>query len=92
MATIIPFLPNDASSPPFQAQVTLDGNPYQLVTMWNFYRGYWYVSITDQNGTVVCNQPLIGSPPDFDIPLFPGLFTSSMILYRPSTSNFEQTP
>jgi len=90
--TTIAFLPNNASTPPFQAQVILDGNPYTLAAMWNLYRAFWYVSITDQSGNLVCNQPLIGSPPTSNIYLFPGIFTTSTLVYRPSTGNFEQTP
>lgn len=90
--TTIQFVTSNAATPPFQAQLTLDGNPYTLVAMWNLYRGDWYVSITDQSGNLVCNSPLIGSPPNANIYLFPGLFTTSTLLYRPSTNNFELGP
>ena len=90
--TTIPFLPNSTVAPPFQAVVTLDGNGYSLVAMWNLYRGDWYVSLTDQSGNVVVNQPLIGSPPGVVIPLFPGNFTTSTIAYYPGTGNFVVTP
>lgn len=97
--TTIPFLPNNASAPPFQANVVLDGASYSLVTMWNSYRagagsdpGDWYMSLTDQNGMVIVNQPLIGSPPDSDIPLAPGLFTTNTLVFRASTQNFEIGP
>jgi hypothetical protein len=90
--TTIPFLPNNASSPPFQATVTLDGISYSLIAMWNLYRPGWYISLADQNGNLVLNQPLIGSPPGRDIPLAPGLFTTSTFLYRVSTGNFEIGP
>jgi hypothetical protein len=90
--TTIPFLPNNAATPPFQAQVILDGNPYVLAARWNLYRRFWYVSLTDQSGTVVMNQPLIGSPPNSNILLFPGVFKTSTLVYRPSTGQFEQTP
>ena len=90
--TIIPFIPNASGAPPFSALVTLDGRSYSLVVMWNFYRGDWYISLTDQSGNVVINQPLIGSPPNADIPLAPSIFTQSTLVYRPSTGNFEQNP
>jgi len=90
--TTIPFLPNNNAAPPFQATVTLDSTSYSLVTMWNFYASRWYVSLTDQGGNIVANQPLIGSPPAVNIILFPGLFTTSTLVYRVSTGNFEQTP
>ena len=90
--TTIPFTPNNSNAPPFQALVTLDGVSYNLITMWNLYRGDWYVNLTDQSGNVIINQPLIGSPPDFNIYLFPGLFLTSTVLYRVSTGNFEIGP
>jgi hypothetical protein len=90
--TTIPFVPNNAIAPPFAALVTLDGKSYSLVAMWNLYRGDWYVSLTDQSGNLVVNQPLIGSPPGTDILLAPGIFTTSTLVYRVSTGNFEQTP
>lgn len=90
--TAIPFLPNNAATPPFQTQVTLDGNPYNLETRWNLYRGDWYCSLVDQSGTVVMNQPLVGSPPNASIYLFPGLFKTSTIIYQPSSGNFVIGP
>jgi hypothetical protein len=90
--TLIPFLPNNASAPPFQAIVVLDRNSYTLSAMWNLYRQKWYVSLTDQNANLICNQPLIGSPPSSNIALFPGFFKTSTLVYRPSTGNFEQNP
>lgn len=90
--TIIPFNPSPTTAPPFSAILTLDGASYSLVAMWNFYRGDWYISLTDQNGNLVINQPLIGSPDGADIPLAPGVFTSSTLVYRVSTGNFEQNP
>lgn len=90
--TSIAFTPSNASAPPFQAQVIMDGNPYVLAAMWNFYRGDWYVSLTDQNGNLVMNQPLVGSPDDYNIPLFPGIFTTSTLVYIVSTGYFIQSP
>jgi hypothetical protein len=90
--TIIPFQPNSTNSPPFTTLVTLDGTSYAFVAMWNFYRGGWYFSLTDQSGNRVINQPLIGSPPNADIQLAPGLFTTSTLVYRVSTGNLEVGP
>jgi hypothetical protein len=59
--------------------------------MWNFYRKDWYMQITDQNGTLIVNQPLIGSPTDSDINLVGGYFTATTLVYRPQTGNFEVT-
>lgn len=89
--TLIPFQPNSNNAPPFSAIVTLDGSPYTLIAMWNFYRKWWYISLSDQNGNLVVNQPLIGSPPDSNIILAPGIFKTSTLVYRTSTGNFEVT-
>lgn len=90
--TTIAFVPNATTAPPFSALVTLDGQSYNLVVAWNLYRGDWYFTLYDQNGQVVVNQPLIGSPPDYDIPLAPGLFSTSTLVYRIETGNFEVRP
>jgi len=90
--TTIAFAPSTTATPPFQANVTLDGVSYSMITMWNLYRGDWYVSLMDQSGNVVINQPLIGSPPDSNTYLFPGLFTTSTVLYRVATGMFEIGP
>lgn len=95
MASLIAFQPNRTSFPPFQQNVTLDGVAYNMATAWNISRGDWYVSLTDQSGNLIRNQPLIGSPPagtGTDLPLFPGLLVTSQIVYRPSTGNFEISP
>lgn len=90
--TSIAFVPNPTTAPPFSALVKLDGQIYNLVTAWNLYRGDWYFSLTDQNGIVVVNQPLIASPPDSSIFLAPGFFTFSTLVYRAATGNFEVAP
>jgi hypothetical protein len=90
--TTIAFTPNNSTAPPFQALVTLDGQTYTMSTRWSVYRTDWMVSLTDQSNNLIMNMPLIGSPPNFDIPLFPGLLRTSTILYRVASSSFEVTP
>jgi len=90
--TTIPFVPDPVTAPPFTTLVTLDGTAYTLATAWNFSRGDWYVGLGDQNGNTIAYQPLVGSPPDRDIPLFPGMFTRSKLIYRVDSGVFEQTP
>jgi hypothetical protein len=90
--TTIPFTPSVSDSPPFSALLTLDGASYTLVVAWNIYGQRWYFSLTDQNSNLVINQPLIGSPPDENIYLAPGIFTSSTLLYRVATNSFEIVP
>jgi len=88
----IAFTPNNSAAPPFQVSVTLDGVSYSMITMWSTYSQRWYVSLNDQSGNVVVNQAMIGSPPGFDIRLFPGLFMTSTVVYRVSTNQFEIGP
>jgi hypothetical protein len=90
--TTLLFTPQASGGPPFSALVTLDGRPYRLAAMWNLYRYGWYISLTDQSGNLVVNQPLIGSPPNANIYLAPGAFTTSTLLYRVATNSFEIGP
>ena len=90
--TTIPFAPSPTLAPPFQTVVTLDSAPYSLAAAWNFAAQRWYASLTDSSGNVAWYGALIGSPLGYDIPLAPGIFTTSTILYREDTGNFEITP
>jgi len=90
--TTLAFNPRATGYPPFSALVTLDGAPYRLTAMWNLYRFEWYISLADQSGNLVVNQPLIGSPPDSNIYLAPGVFTTSTLVYRTSLAQFEIEP
>jgi hypothetical protein len=92
MTTHIPFTPSNLSTPPFQAAVTLDGTLYTLATQWNLAGQRWYINLTNSSGVTVWYGPLIGSPMDYDILLALGLFTTSTLLYRADTGNFEVTP
>ena len=89
MTTYIRFTPSNSTSPPFQFTAELDGNDYIISVTWNVYGQRWYITCTDVNGTVVRHEPLIGSPDSGDVYLLPGLFTSSTLLYRESSGNFE---
>jgi hypothetical protein len=90
--TKILFTPSPTAAPPFSRVITLDGLSYTLRTMWNIYRGDWYFSLTNQSGTLIINQPLIGSPLGSNIYLAPGIFSTSTLLYRAPTNSFEVTP
>ncbi|MHB8388149.1 MAG: hypothetical protein ACYDBH_01050 [Acidobacteriaceae bacterium] len=89
---IIPFTPSSASSPPFIANVTLDGLPYQLFAIWNVYRVGWYIQIVSSGGQLTFTGPLVGSPSDFDIDLAPGIFSISTIVYREAEQQFVISP
>jgi hypothetical protein len=60
--------------------------------LWNITAQRYFFQLTDQSNNVAWFGPLIGSPLNYDIPLAPGIFTSSVILYREDTGNFEVTP
>lgn len=98
MTTYIAFTPSQVSSPPFSTQVTLDGVSYTLSCTWNIYRGGssgqsgWYYSLTDQGGNVAITSALVGSPDDAPIYLAWGILTTSTLLYRASSGNFEVSP
>ncbi len=92
MTTLVAFQPNPNSAPPFQATITMDGGSYSLTTLWNLYRGGYYVNIAAQDGTVEWMGALVGSPPAANIYMAPGVFQTSTILYRASTGNFEINP
>ncbi|VWD20894.1 phage baseplate plug family protein [Burkholderia contaminans] len=92
MTTLVPFQPSNATTPPFQATITLDGVAYSLSVTWNIAGMRWYVTLTDQNGNIAWNGAMVGSPLGFDILLAPGVFSTSTLLYREDTGNFEINP
>ncbi|MBU2743447.1 hypothetical protein, partial [Acidithiobacillus albertensis] len=79
-------------NPPWRAQLTLDGALHFATAQWNIAGQRWYINLTNSSGATVWYGPLIGSPMGYDIPLAPGLFLVSTLLYRADTGNFEVTP
>lgn len=92
MTTLIPFAPVNTAVPPFSTPLTLDGTSYQGSVTWNVYGQRWYLSIIDQNGNTIWNGAMVGSALNYDVPLAPGIFSTSKILYRENTGNIEVTP
>jgi hypothetical protein len=92
MTTLIPVTLNNTISPPFSAIFTLDGVAYSGAMVWNISAQRYYFQLTDQSGNVIWNGALIGSPLGTDIPLAPGIFTTSTIVFREDTGNFEVNP
>lgn len=90
--TSIAFNPSSSSTPPFQASITMDGSPYLLTVTWNLAGQRWYMTLTDQNGNIVWNGAMVGSPLTDNIYLAVGVFTTSTILYREDTGNIEINP
>lgn len=92
MTTLVPFQASQTTAPPFQATFTLDGASYNGAATWNVSGQRWYFTLTDLNGNVVWSGALVGSPEASNIYLAPGIFTTSTILYREGTNNFEVEP
>lgn len=99
MTTVTQFAPN--ANIPFQFQATLSGPTpnvtatgptYNVTVLWNTAGQRWYVFIADQNGNLVLNKPLIGSPSNFSINLVGGYFTGSSLVYLEQTNQFVVTP
>ncbi len=86
---VIPFLPSDSA--PFQFQPQLDGQTYNVIVTWNLFGERYFINIYTLQGALVACLPLIGSPPDYDISLTAGYFTSTMV-YRASSRQFEIVP
>lgn len=92
MTTIVPLTLNNSTSPPFSYVFTLDGASYLGSVIWNITAQRYYFQLQDSNSSVTWYGPLIGSPLGYDIPLAPGIFTSSAIIWREDTGNFEVKP
>jgi len=90
MTTLVQFNPSPYAN--FQFNPTLDGINYTALCTWNLYSSRYYISIYDNNGTLVVTNPLIASPDNFDINLVFGYFQTSKLVYRASSNNFEVTP
>lgn len=90
MTTLIQFNPVEGSN--FQFNCTLDGQPYTAIITWNFYSPRYYINIYDTGGNLIVINPLTGSPDNFDIDLIFGYFTTSTLVYRVSSNNFEINP
>lgn len=88
MTTYVFFQPTSAV-PPFEFQATFDNQSYNVGTTWNIARQWWYINITDQTSTLVVCEPLVGSPDKYDINLIGAYFTTTTMVFRVSTNQFE---
>jgi hypothetical protein len=86
MTAYYKFLPSPNA--PFIFTTTFDGAIYTVTVLWNLSGQRYYVQITDQNGALIVNIALIGSPNDYDISMTAGYFTTKLI-YRTSQNQFE---
>lgn len=90
MATIVNFQP--ASTAQFTFPAVLDGTTYNIFIPYNNYGQRYYINIYDVSNNLVMAKPLIASPDNYDINLLFGYFTTSTLVFRASTANFEITP
>ena len=90
MTTIVQFQPT--ISQPFQFNPVLDGTSYVATCPWSLTGQRFYLKITTQNGQLIVNRSLVGSPLTYDIDLLVGLGFASTLVLRESTLAFEVTP
>lgn len=90
MTTFVPFTPTPTQA--FQFTVTLDGEQYNLITTWSLYGRRWYFNLYTLQGVLFLSAALVGSPDDYDINLISGFFTTSTLIFRASTAQFEVNP
>ena len=92
MTTYTAFTPSNLQTPTFAMTASLDGATYSISALWNIYGQRWYMQIDDLNNNIVWYGAMVGSPLSIDIPLAPGIFQTSTILYRADTGNIEVSP
>ena len=90
MTTYTQFSP--AINQNFSFQPTLDGQLYNVVVTWSLFGQRWVVNAYGLSGALVFQKPLIASPDGHDINIAAGYFTTSTLVYRDSTNNFEVAP
>lgn len=87
MTTIVPF-----TVAPSQFTTQLDNQPCVVQTRWNLAAQRNYIYIYNASNELVLTIPLIGSPPDYDFNLLAGYFTTSTLVFRQGTQQFEIGP
>lgn len=92
MTTYTSFTPSNLQSPPFIMTSSLDGATHTISTLFNISGQRWYMQIEDMDNNIVWYGAMVGSPLNNDIPLAPGIFRTSTILYRADTGNIEVSP
>lgn len=86
MAALVGFAPSPLA--PFQFQAVLDGVIYNCIVTWALVGARWFLTINNQDGTPVLSLPNTASPPDYDISLTAGYFTTK-IVFREATQTYE---
>lgn len=90
MTTITPFAPSTGST--FQFQPTLDGVTYTAIVNWNLFAKRFWFNLYTLQGARVLAIPLVGSPVGYDVDIVDGYFSTSAVVYRAPSAQFEVTP
>lgn len=90
MTTYVLFTPSPTAA--FQAQVTLDNQPYLIVVTWNAFGQRWYFNLVTPQGQLVLSCAMVGSPAGVGINLTAGYFETSSVVFRQATQQFEISP
>lgn len=90
MTTLTPFTPTLNTN--FSFQPTLDGQQYSALVAWSLFGQRWIIYVYTSQGVLVVQKPFTGSPPDYDIDLIEGYFTTSSLVYRVASNNIEVSP
>lgn len=83
---VITFVPDPASN--FQFNATFDGQSYSVRVTWNVFGQRYYVNIYTTQGILMLSIAMVGSPPDYDISLTVGIFTTKLV-WRVAANQFE---
>lgn len=90
MTTYTQFTPTINQN--FSFQPTLDNQQYNAVLTWNLFGQRWILNIYNLQNVLVLQKPLRSSPMGYDVNLIKGYFSTSSLIYRESTNNFEVSP
>lgn len=89
MTTYVNFVPPPNASFHFLAE--LDGALYNAEVRWELFGQRWFITVVNPDGSPVFTLPLIGSPPDTELSLTAGYFTSTLV-FREDAQRFEINP
>lgn len=88
--TLYQFVPGVNEN--FSFQPTFDGQQYTVVVSWSLMGQRWVVNIYSLDGALIMERALRSSPNNYNINLLQGYFTTSTMIYRAGTNNFEVSP
>lgn len=88
MTTFIPYNP----ALPFQFPATLDGTTCNVVVTFNIGSQRPYINVFNSSNTLIVAPALVASPDDYDINMVGGYFTTSTLVFRETSQQFEINP